>query len=320
MKSNTKAYIALVFICLVWGTTYMAIRVGVMHYPAFLFAGVRQLSAGIILMAGALAISRKNDFSTTNILRQMLIGFLMLSIGNGGVTWGEKYIPSGIAALICSLMPLFAVMLNLAFSRKSHFNLTIGAGMLLGFCGVGLIFRHNIAEVTQPAYLGGILATIIATAGWALGSIINKQDISPVNAFLNSGMQLLFGGLFMLIASPFLDSYNGFVLWNTSGLLALLYLTIFGSALAYAAYMFALSKLPVGVATLYAYVNPLIAILAGFLFMGEQLNGYTALAFITIVISVYLVNKGYRKQNKPDINSGQSTMALAFPEIVPAES
>ncbi len=320
MTKHTKAYISLVFICLVWGTTYMAIRVGVRSYPAFLFAGVRQLIAGIILMAGALAVNRKRDFTTSNILRQMLIGFLMLSIGNGGVTWGEKYIPSGVAALICSLMPMFAVMLNLAFSRKSHFNLTIGAGMLLGICGVTLIFRHNLAEVTKPAYLGGIFATIIATIAWALGSIINKKDTAPLNAFLNSGMQLFFGGLFMLIASPALENYNGLELWNTSGLLALIYLIVFGSALAYAAYMYALSALPVGVATLYAYVNPLIAIVAGFFILGEQLNKYTAMAFITIVISVYLVNKGYRKQAKLLLNTNQSKIALAFPESVPAES
>ncbi len=103
MKGNTKAYIALIFVCIVWGTTYMAIRVGVMHYPAFLFAGIRQTIAGVILMLIALFFSREKDLSRSNILRQVLVGFLMLTMGNGCVTWGEKYIPSGIAALICSI-------------------------------------------------------------------------------------------------------------------------------------------------------------------------------------------------------------------------
>ena len=96
MKANPKAYIALIFVCIVWGTTYMAIRVGVMNYPAFLFAGVRQTIAGLILMFAALMVSKKKDLSTRNLLRQMLVGFLMLTIGNGCVSWGEKYIPSGI--------------------------------------------------------------------------------------------------------------------------------------------------------------------------------------------------------------------------------
>jgi drug/metabolite transporter (DMT)-like permease len=318
MTKQTKAYVALVFICIVWGTTYLAIRIGVLHYPAFLFAGVRQTIAGIILMTAALFINKQRDFTKANVLRQMLVGFLMLSIGNGCVTWGEKFIPSGISALICSLTPLFAVMINLATSKKDRLNWIIGLGMLLGISGVGLIFRNNLDEVTKPAYLGGMFATLLATTCWATGSIINKKNVNPVNAFLNSGMQLLFGGLFMLMISPVADDYSGFQLWNADGIMALVYLIIFGSALAYAAYMYALSALPVGIATLYAYVNPLIAVLAGALFLKETLNIYTALAFTAIVISVYLVNKGYRKQHEDSTTNSQ--IAGGFPESVPAES
>lgn len=175
MTKHTKAYLALIYVCIVWGTTYLAIRIGVKHYPSFLFAGVRQLLAGVILMAFAWYRSKEKDLSTKNLLRQMLVGFLMLTIGNGLVSFGMKFIPSGVSALICSLMPMFAVLFNMMSSKKDHFNGTIGLGLLLGICGVGLIFRHNIAEVTQPAYLGGIIATIVATAGWALGGTINKR-------------------------------------------------------------------------------------------------------------------------------------------------
>ena len=318
MKTNSKAYIALIFVCIVWGTTYMAIKVGVTCYPAFLFAGVRQTIAGLILMLVALLVSKQKDFTSRNILRQMLVGFLMLSLGNGCVSWGEKYIPSGIAALLCSMMPLFAVLFNLLSSKKDHFNATIGLGLLLGTCGVGLIFRHNLADMTKPEYIGGMAAVLIATASWALGSIINKKHIDPVNPFFNSGLQLFFGGLFMFIISPMVDNYNGLQLWNKDGLLALLYLITFGSVLAYAAYMYALSKLPVGIATIYAYINPLIAVIVGYLVLKEELNIYTGLAFVTIAISVFLVNVGYRKQHKNE--SKNSKIAEAFPESVPAES
>jgi drug/metabolite transporter (DMT)-like permease len=320
MAKHTKAYLSLIFICIVWGTTFLAIRIGVMHYPPFLFAGVRQAMGGIILMTAAAIINRQKDLSMKNILHQMLVGFLMLTLGNGLVSLGEKYINSGISALICSLMPLFAVMFNLMSSKKDHFNAAIGFGMVLGICGVALIFLHDIAEITKPAYLGGILATIIATCSWALGSVVNKKNVAPVNAFLDSGMQLLFGGIWMLLISPFADDYHGFRLWNTDGILALVYLIIFGSTLAYAAYMYTLSKLPVGIATIYAYINPLIAVIVGYIFMKEELNIYIGMAFITIVISVYLVNRGYRKQHKADLNISASIMAEAFPESVPAES
>ncbi len=315
MKANTKAYIALIFICIVWGTTYMAIWVGVAHYPPFLFAGVRQTVAGLILMFIALMVSKQKDLSMQNILRQMLVGFLMLTMGNGGVTWGEKYIPSGIAALLCSMMPLFAVLFNLFSSKKDHFNATIGFGLLLGVCGVGLIFRHNLADMTKPAYIGGMLAVLTATCCWALGSIVNKKHIAPVNPFFNSGLQLLFGGLFMLMLSPAIDSYKDFRLWNKEGLEAMLYLIIFGSVLAYAAYMYALSALPVGIATIYAYINPLIAVIVGYIVLNEDVNIYTGMAFVTIVISVYLVNRGYRKQHIADQKPASKT-AVAFPESV----
>ena len=294
-----------------------------MHYPAYLFAGVRQSIAGIILMAGALVINKKTDLSGGNILRQMLVGFLMLSVGNGFVTWGEKYIPSGVAALICSLMPLFAVLFNLFISRKDKFNVLIVVGMLMGVLGVGLIFRQNIADIAKPSYLWGMMAVLVATASWALGSMVNKKNIDPLNSFLNSGMQLFFGGLFMLIISPMADNYTDLQLWNRDGLLALLYLIIFGSVLAYAAYMYALSTLPVGIATLYAYINPMIAVITGYIVLGEKLDIYTIMAFGTIVLSVFLVNKGYRIQHRESIKNNANneiTITGALPEIVPAES
>ncbi len=320
MAPQTKAYLSVVFICIVWGTTYLAIKVGVQYYPAFLFAGVRQTIAGIVLMVVAYLFNKKTDFSIKNTLRQMLVGFLMLSLGNGCVTWGEKYIPSGIAALICSMMPLFAVLFNLFGSKKEHFNSTIGIGMLLGTCGVGLVFLNDIKELSNISYLWGILAVLFATASWAFGSIINKKNTNPVNPFLNSGMQLFFGGIFMLIASPAIDDYKNLVIWNTNGLLALAYLIVFGSITAYAAYMYALRILPVGIATIYAYINPMVAVLLGYFAMQEPMNLFTILAFGTIVISVYLVNKGYRKQHKTENLNTENINEEAFPENIPIES
>lgn len=320
MNGHAKAYLALVFICIVWGTTYLAIRIGVRHYPAFLFAGMRQFLAGLILIVAALAVSKQRDLSRSNILRQMLTGFLMLTIGNGLVTWGEQYIPSGISALICSLMPLIAVLINLSGGHKTDINIPIVAGMILGLCGVGLIFRQNLAQVVQPAYLAGMLATLIAASGWAMGSILNKKHTNQVNPFLNAGLQLVAGGVFMFIISPFADKYEHIAWWNTEGLLALLYLVVFGSALAYAAYMYSLRWLPVGIATIYAYVNPLIAVVAGAIFLKEELNIYTGLAFLSITLSVFLVNKGYRKASRAETNKEASKLALAFPESPSADS
>jgi len=300
MARQTKAYLALIFICITWGTTYLAIRVGVLHYPAFLFAGIRQTIAGTILMIIALLINKKKDITRKNVLRQMLIGFLMITMGNGFVTWGEKYVTSGIAALICSMMPIFAVIFSLTSSKRDHFNALIGGGLILGVLGVGLIFKDSLSDFTNTSYLKGIVATLIATSSWALGSLTNKKNTHPTNSMFNSGMQLFFGGTFLLIGSPVVDTYKGLQIWQPDALLALLYLIVFGSVLAYTAYMFALSKLPVGIATIYAYINPLVAVILGYLILSEPLTIYTVFAFITIMFGVFMVNKGYRKQHRSE--------------------
>jgi drug/metabolite transporter (DMT)-like permease len=303
MKKNTKAYIAYIFISIVWGTTYLALRIGVMHWPAFLFAGIRQTIAGIILTGVALLLNKKADWSAKNLLQQAIIGLLLITLGNGLVTWAERVVSSGVSALICSTMPISAVIINISTS-KDRLNLPIIIGMILSFAGVALIFKDNVSELSNPAYLAGIVTLFIATSSWAMGSIMNKKRAHSINPIFNSGLQLFFGGLIMLCISPVADDFSNVAYNNKEGLFALVYLIVFGSVLAFAAYMYALKELPVGFVTSYAYINPLIAVLVGHWVLDETLNWFTALAFVTIIGGVYLVNKGYRKQhlaaqNKP---------------------
>lgn len=295
--NQTKAYLALVFVCIVWGTTYLAIRVGVQNFPAFLFAGIRQAIAGIILVIAALIVNKKGDWSARNLLMQALIGALLITLGNGLVTWGEVRVDSGVTALVCSVMPIFAVLFNLAISKKEHFNVSIAAGLLLGFGGVAIIFKDSIAQLANSAYVLSIIGLLVATSSWAVGSILSKKQPKPVNPILNSGLQLFFGGAFMLIVSPAVDDYSN-IHMNTSALISLLYLIVFGSVLAYAAYIYVLSKLPIGISTLYAYFNPLIAVVLGYFALNEPLNANILLAFIAIMSGVYLVNRGYRRAQK----------------------
>lgn len=313
---KTKAYLAVIFICIVWGTTYLAIKVGVNYYPAFLFGGIRQTLGGALLLLLSAAFNRERDLSWNNISRQMIAGFLMITLGNGCVTWGEKYIPSGIAALICAMMPIFAVTFNLITTRNERPNLLIGLGLLTGIIGVGLIFRNNISGLANPAYLMGILSVLFATSSWAAGSVFNKKKANPLNPMFNASLQLIFGGIFMLIISGITERHQNVDLWQPQALLSLAYLSVFGSALAFTAYMFALRSLPVGIATIYAYVNPLVAVILGYLILSEDLNIYTGLAFVSIATSVFFVNKGYRKQHKT-ITTKQK---LAVANTAPVES
>lgn len=315
MTRQTKAYLALIFICIVWGTTYLAIRVAVQHFPAFLFAGIRQSISGIIILIIALFLNRNVDLSLKNILHQATVGFLLITVGNGLVSWGEKTVPSGIAAIICSLMPIVSILFNLLLSKKEKINGHIVTGMLVGFGGVGLIFKDDLIHMGNTDYLKGSLGILIATSSWALGSVINKQRTSNINPVFNSGIQVLAGGLLLFLFSPVMDTYEHMDLFNRDVFLSLLYLILFGSVLAYTAYMFALKELPVGIVSLYAYVNPLVAVVMGYWFLEEALTVYTVLAFISILAGVYLVNFGYRKQHKQnEVKDFGNNAIAALPE------
>jgi drug/metabolite transporter (DMT)-like permease len=298
MKNQTKAYIAYAFICIIWGTTYLAIRVAVLHYPPYLMAGTRQVLSGFILVAIALMINRQVDLSRKNILQQAIIGFLLITMGNGLVTWAEQYIQSGIAALICSTMPISAVLINIV-SGKERLNLRVILGMLLGFSGVAVVFHESLNKQTSEdsqIFIIGIVALFVATFSWALGSLFNKRNAEAKNSLFNAGLQVVIGGSLMFLISPFVDSYDHFTLWNEEGFWAIVYLIVFGSVLAYAAYMYALKVLPVGFVTSYAYVNPLVAVLLGSWMLDESLNMYTILAFVMIIMGIFIVRSGYKKQ------------------------
>lgn len=303
MNRTTKAYLAIIFLSIAWGTTYLAIRIAVAHYPAFLFAGLRQVIAGLLMGIFALLVYRKADISWQVVKMNLLIGFFMISVGNGIVSYAEKTVPSGVAALICSMMPLNAVMLNILMNKGEKINATIVGGLMLALCGVALIFRDNLSDLSNPVYFGGIIAIFIGTASWAFGSIKSRVLMGVKNPIFNAAMQLFFGGFFLLVLSPTVDSYENFEPFQPDALKAMAYLILVGSFLAFTAYMFALKVLPVGIVTLYAYVNPLVAVILGYFILDERLTWFTALAFATIVSGVYLVNAGYRKQKLKANNS-----------------
>lgn len=300
MPEKNKAYAALIYICLVWGTTYLAIHWMVEVYPAFLAAGARQLLAGVIILTMALATNRRVDLSTGHLARQATIGFLMIAMGNGLSSYAQKFIPSGVAAMVGATMPMWTVALNLAISKKEALNRTIVMGMLIGLVGVGLIFRADVASLTNRAYLGGIGVTLVATISWAVGSVLSRHWGKNVNAFFDAGVQVLTGGVVLLAAA--LVEIRGMpkgLPVDTRALWSFVYLVVFGSVLAYSFYQYALKRLPVGIVTIYAYINPLVAVLLGAAF-GETLTWWTAASFVGIVSGVFLVNRGYRvEQAKP---------------------
>lgn len=291
MKKELLAYLALAAICLIWGTTYLAIRVGVLHFPPFLFSAIRQVTAGGLL-TGALLLSRKIPMpGLSDIKYQAVAGFFMITLGNGLVGWAEVHIPSGIAAVICSMVPLVVVLINIGANSEERPNMWIIAGSVLGFAGISMIFGGEISEFSNTDYLLGMFLTFIAVLAWAGGSVWLKQRKTQSNPFMNAGLQMFFGGIWLIPLSLAFDDLTR-VSWSAQAGYAMLYLTVFGSLIAFSCYIYALRRLPVTIVSMHAYVNPIIAVILGWLLLDEKINLTMAIAILLTVSGIYMVNRG----------------------------
>ena len=301
-KENLLAYICLAGISVIWGTTFLVMRIGVMQFPPFLFAAIRQIIAGSLLCGFLLIIKKENLPSLTTLRIQAFRGFLMITCGNGLVSWAEVVVTSGLAAIICSTLPVMVILINLAINRNERTTPTIFLGSLIGLAGIVLIFSEFISDFINPHYQIGILLIFTATFTWGIGSILTKRSIQNSNPFLNAGLQMLFGGIFCLPFSFVFDDLQNIV-WTNDVLFALSYLIIVGSISAFSMYVYTLSKLPITIASLYSYINPLVAVILGWLVLEEKLNLKIGIAFLITVAGIYLVNYGYQQQKKKQYES-----------------
>lgn len=297
--SNRKiyfAYLALAAVCVIWGTTYLALRIAVLHFPPFLFTAIRQTTAGLLLLGFMLTIGKAKLPGRDMLVRQAIGGFFMLSLGNGLVAWAEMHIPSGVAAIICSLMPVMVILINVMIDRDERPTVPIIMGLAIGLIGIIMIFGEHMEDFSRTQYSIGILLTFAAVISWAGGSIWIKKKNLESNPFVNAGLQMFFGGLWLLPLSLLFDDLTN-VSWSAEAAWSMLYLIIFGSIVAYASYSYALRKLPMTIVSLYAYVNPLVAVLLGWLVLDEKLNTKIIVAFVLTVAGIYIVNRGYQLRN-----------------------
>ncbi|GAB4496336.1 MAG: drug/metabolite exporter YedA [Saprospiraceae bacterium] len=289
----TRAYLALAAICIIWGTTYTAIKYAVRDFPPYLLVGIRQTAAGLLLLALALASGKAIHPGRRYIGRQMLTGLATITGGNGFITWGMQYVSSGLAAIIGSLTPVMVVLISL-FWHAERVNTRMIAGVLLGFGGLGLIFHEGWQDFLKPEYRWGILGCFGSCFTWSLGTVMAKQWNSPgVSPLLNAGLQITAGGLGSFVLSVFFDKSHT-IHHTMESWLSMLYLIIIGSALAFTLYMYALKHLSATVSSLYTYINPVVAILLGWLLLGESLTPMVVAGMAVTIVGVWLVNRSAR--------------------------
>jgi drug/metabolite transporter (DMT)-like permease len=293
VRKDLLAYFALIAICIIWGTTYLALRIAVLHFPPFLFIGIRQVIAGLVLIIFMLTFGKAKLPGKSHMIRQAIGGFFLISMGNGLVAWAELHIPSGIAAIICSLMPLVVILINLTINREERPTFPIVVGTILGFTGIMMIFSEHLAEFSKLEYFMAILLTFIAVLCWAGGSVWIKKKHTDSNPFMNAGLQMFFGGVWMFPFSFAFDDLAS-VHWSMEAFYAMLYLVVFGSIIAYTCYSYALRKLPMTIVSLYAYINPIVAVILGWFVLQEPLSLRMWAAIAITIAGIYIVNRGYQ--------------------------
>lgn len=294
MPKPSKLAIAVAFaaVYLIWGSTYVGIRFAIESIPPFLMAGTRYLFAGLIMYGIARAQgARSNTFAEWRTA--VIVGACLLLGGNGGVTLSEKYIDSGLAAVIVATVPIYMTLLAWWTGMAPRPRPIVWLGLVGGFAGVIVLL---LPEITRPASGShrteiGMLILLCSSFIWSAGSLYSRRAKNAASPFLGAGQQMICGGALLLLASMITREDRGFdiraVTWTSIG--AWIYLVLIGAIVGFGAYIWLLRNCDPGKVSTYAFVNPIVAVILGALLAGEKLSARVVVAAALIIGSVALV-------------------------------
>ncbi|MFV8347733.1 DMT family transporter [Flavobacterium sp. ZB4P13] len=287
--------LALCWVSFFWGTTWIASKEGVKHMPALQLAAIRQFIGGLLYIS--FFLFKKTPWPQGKQWKTIVIlSILNFVLSNGLSTWGVKYISSGLGAIIGAIVPLWIVIITF-FRGERLARLTV-IGLIISFGGVCVIFYDHLSDFIIPDFRFGIILSLIATLTWAFGSLYTKKKAASFNPYFSLGLQ-------MFISSILLFAYNGATGTSVSlsaipaiSWWSIAYLVIFGSVLTFIAFIYALQNLPAEISSIYAYINPIIAVILGAVIFGEVLNAAIAIGGGVTLFGLYMVNYSLRKGRK----------------------
>jgi drug/metabolite transporter (DMT)-like permease len=292
--SSGRVAAAYVTLCIVWGSTYLAIRVGVAHYPPALFAGVRFLVAGGFLLGAALLLGRRLPRRRRDWATNALVGVCLLCCGNGLVVWAEQSTPSSVAAIIVVTVTLWLALFDAVIpgsaARPTWRQIL---GLLAGFGGTLLLVDADVSTLRDVDWRGP-LALTVASAAWALGSVFSSRRPSEASPEINSALQMLAGGVALTVIGSSLGEWHG-LRFSPAGVGALAYLVVFGSLVGYSSYVYVLRHMAPTVVGTYSYVNTVVAVCLGWSILGEPITARTLLAMLIVLGSVAWVRHASRR-------------------------
>ena len=288
-----KPLIAYLVVCVFWGSTYLAIRVGVGVLPPFLFAGLRFLLAGALLLGIALALGDRLPRRAVDWRTSAIVGLFLLSGGNAFVVWAEQFTASGIASIFVVTVALWMAFFDAIIPGGSgDLSWRVVAGLLLGFAGTALLVGATPAQILH-ADLRGPIALTLASASWSLGSVYAKRHPTEASPYVGAALQMIVGGGAIALVGFALGEWSAWHL-TPRGIGAIAYLVVFGSILGYSAYTYALRHASPTMVGTYAYVNPVIAVLLGWLILREPVTARTFVAMAMILGAVVWIQFSHR--------------------------
>ena len=292
--TRAKAIFALSLVCILWGTTWLASKQGVIYIPdALQMAGIRQFLGGVCYV-GFFLYKRMPLPKGKEWIPIIVLSFLNFMISNGLSTLALQYkISAGLGAIIGAIFPLWIVIIGLFMSKEKMPVMAI-AGLLLGFGGVCVIFYDHLNEFLDPQFRWGILLSVIATWTWAISTLYTKRQAVKFNPYFGLGLQMVISGIVLYSFSAASGKAVALTAIPWQSWAAIAYLVIFGSLIAFVCYLYALQNLPTEQASIYAYINPIVAVVLGSIIFDEKLTVYLAIGGLITLLGVYLVNRAYK--------------------------
>ncbi len=307
--TKAKAIFALALVCFFWGTTWVASKEGVSHMPALQMTSIRQIIAGTLYVSFFLL--RGSKLPKGKEWRPILIlSFLNFMLSNALSTWSVKFISAGLGSIMGATFPLWLVVIGL-FSSKTKIPVKALIGLLLGFGGVCIIFYEHLHDFLNPGFRFGIILSLVATWTWSFATLYTKSQAQYFNPYFSLGLQMLISGIILYTMTGMLGVRHGSngetiqfaiplsqIPWQSWGAIA--YLVVFGSLIAFICYLYALQNLPTEQASIYAYINPMVAVIIGSFYFQEKLTIYITIGGLVTLLGVWLVNRAFKAVVAPE--------------------
>jgi drug/metabolite transporter (DMT)-like permease len=305
-----KTLLAFAIIYIVWGTTYLAIRVGVEEVPPFLLAGLRFVISGGVIYGWMIAHGERSP-TARQWVAASIIGCMIFVMDYGLLFWAEERVPSGIAAVMMATIPVFMALSEITILRTQKLTFRLAVALLIGMGGVAVLMSRSLNLGGAPVDKMGAVALMVASISWSIASVLTRKLSLPPSKVMSSGAQMLAGGVFLTLTAAALGEFRSFHPLSVSrgAWLALLYLIVAGSIIGYTAYVWLIHhESPTKVGT-YAYVNPVVAVLVGYFLGGESLGLRMVLGTLFVLTSVVFITMTRVKQPAAPLPAGSPVKA-----------